>query len=64
MPQNVCGNCENFRLHYIKMGSKNYFALRYGHCVKPRRKQRFADSPACAYWKEKEILRVTPKKIK
>ena len=48
-----CGNCINFRLHYIKYSRGNYRALSYGHCVKPRLKKRYAEDNACAYWQEK-----------
>ena len=34
-----CGNCKNFRMHYIKYSRGKYVALMYGHCVKPRLKK-------------------------
>ena len=49
-----CGNCAHFRLHYIRLAKGRYHALRYGHCVYPRRKQREAFRPACPHWKARE----------
>ena len=58
-----CGNCKNFRLHYIKYSRGNYSALSYGHCVKPRLKKRYAEDKACSYWKEnKEQRKFTRKR--
>ena len=48
--QPCCKNCRHFRLHDIRRSRGNYTPLLYGHCVKPRRKKRDANTPACAYW--------------
>jgi len=48
----VYANCKNFILHYIKYARGNYSALKYGHCIKPRLKNRYANEKACSYWQE------------
>lgn len=50
----ICETCKHFRLHYIKHSNRYYVPLFYGHCVKPRLKKRFANTPACDYWDEKK----------
>lgn len=52
--KNTCGNCQNFRLHYIKYSRGNYSPLKYGHCVKPRCKKRYAADRECAYFEKRE----------
>jgi len=52
--ERVCGNCKNFRLHYIKRPWGDYSALTQGHCVKPRVKDRRTGDKACSYWQEKD----------
>lgn len=50
--ERLCKNCKHFRLHYIRYSRGNYFALSYGHCVKPRLKKRDANTKAYEYWQE------------
>lgn len=54
MESRVCGNCMHFRQHYIRYARGNYFALKYGHFVKPRLKKRYREEKACNYWQEKQ----------
>ena len=49
-----CGNCKNFKMHYTKYKNGRYSPLGYGHCVKPRRKDRSANDKVCSYWEKKE----------
>ena len=53
METQKCGNCKNFRLHYIKYSRGNYRELTYGHCVKLRLKKRYSNDKACQHWEEK-----------
>lgn len=46
MEEKICGNCKNFRLHYIKYSRGHYVPLEYGHCVKPRLKKRIKSDKA------------------
>ena len=46
-----CGNCKNFILHYIRQSRGSYYALRAGHCIEPRIKNRCIDDKACPHWK-------------
>ncbi|MGI5894577.1 MAG: hypothetical protein ACOX6P_08300 [Candidatus Merdivicinus sp.] len=48
----TCANCRYFHRHYIRSGKGRYYALLYGHCIKPRLKKRFCKDPACTYWQE------------
>ena len=45
MEDKICGNCKNFRLHYIRYGKGDYRPLLYGHCVKPRLKSDVRPKP-------------------
>lgn len=54
MEDKICGNCKNFRLHYIRYGKGDYRPLLYGHCVKPRLKKRCAAETACIHWQKRE----------
>ena len=38
--EQTCGNCRHFRRHYVRYARGRYMALSYGHCVKPRLKNR------------------------
>ena len=48
----VCATCAHFRRHYIKMG-RRYDPIHSGHCVYPRGKLRYEETPACRHYKEK-----------
>ena len=50
----VCGNCSNFRLHYVESTVNNFSPLQYGHCRRPGFKQAFVLDEACLYWQAKE----------
>ena len=48
----TCATCAHFRRHYIKMGYR-YNPIHSGHCVYPRGKLRYEETPACKHYKEK-----------
>ena len=48
----LCGDCANFRRHYVRMEENRYDPLAYGHCVFPRLKARTADQ-TCRHWRPK-----------
>ena len=48
-PEEVCGNCQHFRLHYICMSENNYVPISYGHCVFPMLKRRRTEE-TCPNW--------------
>ena len=47
--EKVCGSCQHFRLHYIRMDEKNYSPTHYGHCVFPMLKKRRTEEN-CPHW--------------
>lgn len=53
LPEERCGDCIYFRLHYICRSAGHYSALNYGHCVYPRLKKRRVEEH-CPYWTAKE----------
>ena len=52
--EQTCGSCKHFRRHYVRQARGRYLPLIYGHCVKPRLKNREADTRACPHWQERE----------
>ena len=48
----ICATCAHFRQHYVKFGCR-YDKAASGHCVYPRCKFRYCDTPACKHYKEK-----------
>jgi len=53
---NTCGACENFVRHYIKRTNakgERYSAIDFGHCTKPRVKDRSVRDKACERWQGK-----------
>ncbi len=53
LPEECCGSCKYFRLHYIRQSEGFYSALNYGHCVYPRLKKRCTEEH-CLHWEAKE----------
>jgi len=49
----TCETCTHFRQHYIKFGYR-YDKIHSGHCVYPRGKLRYCETPACYHYKKKE----------
>lgn len=47
--EEVCGTCQHFRLHYIRLDENNYRPIHYGHCVFPMLKRRRAEEH-CSHW--------------
>ncbi len=43
-----CGDCLHYRRHYI-CWEGDFFPLKYGHCVFPRRKKRTPEN-TCPHW--------------
>ncbi|MDO4314994.1 MAG: hypothetical protein Q4C45_04400 [Oscillospiraceae bacterium] len=50
--EKTCETCMHFRRHYVKYGFR-YDPIAAGHCVCPRRKLRWEETPACRNYKEK-----------
>lgn len=50
--EKVCKTCVHFQRHYVK-GKVRYTATGAGHCVYPRIKLRWMDTPACQNYEEK-----------
>ena len=50
LPEECCGSCKYFRLHYIRQSEGFYSALNYGHCVYPRHSQSLPISLCPSTW--------------
>ena len=49
LPEERCGTCKYFRLHYRRTEGGRYYPLRCGHCVHPRLKNRRVEEH-CPHW--------------
>lgn len=54
MKKLICQNCKHFRVHYIKGPGGIFRRTRGGHCVYPRLKLRYGETPACAHFRPAE----------
>ena len=54
MKKLICQNCKHFRVHYIKGPGGIFRRKRGGHCVYPRLKLRYGETPACAHFRPAE----------
>lgn len=57
-----CDTCFYYRNHYVKL-EDTYCVINDGHCVFPKLKRRYADQPACSYYKQ-QSQEVTEKSSK
>ena len=50
MEAKYCKNCAYFVQHYCKIKRK-YLPVVWGHCIEPRIKPRYEETPACERWR-------------
>ncbi len=53
VPAEVCGTCAHYHQHYVLSPAGNWMPLWYGHCARPRLKNRVPDE-TCENWQERK----------
>lgn len=49
----ICETCKYFHQHYVKYPNGRYVECGSGHCVYPRCKLRYTETPACKHYAPK-----------